>query len=148
MAPGHLYQMVSRLECWISLKRLARLTRRTGEEPMILNRRHGLDLGLVLLWLCSRLLEPTRSPFENLRANGVWAKIIGVFPFVLRLSKHEIEYFSNLLALRYALMPSTLRSYSLITLSRTTLSITGLGKWPSSSAITWRECGQVDAAWG
>ena len=103
MAPGHLFQMTSRLECWISLKRLARLTRRTGEEPMILNRRHGLDLGLVLL--CS-------------------------------------------VALRYALMPSTLRSYSLMTLSRTTLSITGLGKWPSSSAITLREYGQVDAAWG
>jgi hypothetical protein len=37
--------MASRLECWISQKRLARLTRRIGEDPMILERRHVLVLG-------------------------------------------------------------------------------------------------------
>jgi hypothetical protein len=37
--------MAGRLECWISQERLARLTGRIGEEPMILERRHGLVLG-------------------------------------------------------------------------------------------------------
>src|SRR4029450_5996984 len=46
------------------------------------------------------------------------------------------------------LTPSIFRSYSLITFSRTTLRRTSLGRWPSSRAITSRECGQVDAACG
>jgi len=37
--------MTSLLECWKSQKSLARITGRIGEEPMILNRQHGLVLG-------------------------------------------------------------------------------------------------------
>ncbi len=33
--------------------------------------------------------QTLRSPFDGLRANGIGVESIGVFPFVLSLSKHE-----------------------------------------------------------
>jgi hypothetical protein len=37
----------------------------------------------------SRVLKNTVHPSTKLRTNGGWIEIIGEFPFVLRLSKHE-----------------------------------------------------------
>lgn len=33
--------------------------------------------------------QTLRSPFDGLRANGIGVENIGVFPFVLSLSKHD-----------------------------------------------------------
>jgi len=38
-----------------------------------------------------------RSPFDELRANGLGLELIVYFPFVLSLSKHENPFFSTLL---------------------------------------------------
>jgi hypothetical protein len=51
----------------------------------------------LFVTLSSRLLKNPHSPFENLRANGGEVEIIGDFPFVLRHSKHENDFFSSLL---------------------------------------------------
>jgi len=37
----------------------------------------------------SRVLKNVVHPSTKLRTNGGWIEIIGEFPFVLRLSKHE-----------------------------------------------------------
>ena len=41
--------------------------------------------------------KPLRSPFDELRANGLGLEILVHFPFVLSLSKHEHPFFSTLL---------------------------------------------------
>src|SRR5213593_2866541 len=45
----------------------------------------------------SRCCKTLRSPFDKLRANGGRLAIVGDFPFVLSLSKHESDFFSSLL---------------------------------------------------
>jgi len=45
-----------------------------------------------------RGLKNAVHPSTKLRTNGGWIEMIGEFPFVLRLSKHEVPFFSNLLA--------------------------------------------------
>jgi len=46
---------------------------------------HAEPIGLYV----NRLLKNSRSPFENLRGNGVVVEMIDHFPFVLSLSKHS-----------------------------------------------------------
>ena len=41
--------------------------------------------------------DKLRTGFDKLRANGGGLKIVGDFPFVLSLSKHESDFFSSLL---------------------------------------------------
>jgi len=50
--------------------------------------------------------------------------------------------------LNYAFTPAIFRSYRLKTFSRSTFLSTCCGRWPSSRAMTAREWGQVEAAWG
>src|SRR5213593_1980994 len=45
----------------------------------------------------SRCCKTLRSPFDKLRVNGGRLAIVGDFPFVLSLSKHESDFFRSLL---------------------------------------------------
>src|SRR5439155_17074813 len=51
----------------------------------------------LTLSFSSRVLKNPRSPFDKLRANGGRLEVVGDFPFVLSLSKHENAFFSSLL---------------------------------------------------